>query len=161
MRLADSWSFRQKPTGVFKHVLRLPVYLFHWRLGFLLGDRFILVSHVGRRSGRTYQTPVEVVEHDRSAPSTSCCSGTGPDADWFLNLRAKPATAVQVANRRWVPRQRFLDPDEAAHRFRTYEIAHGRASLQILKLVGNSYDGTDEGRRRMMELMPMIAFSDS
>ena len=161
MRLPDSWSFRQRPTGAFKHVLRLPVHLFRWRLGFLLGDRFLLITHIGRRSGRRFQTPVEVVEHDRSTHEYVVCSGTGPQADWYRNLEAAPAPEVQVGNRSWVPEQRLLDPDEAARRFADYERAHPRTATRLLRSMGNSYDGTDEGRRRMVLDMPMVAFSDS
>ncbi|HET8930374.1 MAG TPA: nitroreductase family deazaflavin-dependent oxidoreductase [Acidimicrobiales bacterium] len=161
MRFPDSWSFRQKPSGAFKHLLRIPVYVFRWRLGFVLGERIVLISHTGRRSGRSYQSPVEVVEHDRTTHEYIVCSGTGPDADWYRNLKADPATLIQVGNRRWTPTQRFLDPDEAAQRFRHYEAEHPGASRQLLDMMGNSYDGTDEGRRSMMDRMPMIAFTDA
>lgn len=158
--LPDSWSFRQKPTGVFKHVLRLPVHLFHWKLGFLLGDRFVLLTHRGRRSGRVFETPVEVVAHDRDAGLYVVCSGTGPTADWYQNLRAEPALAVQVGNRRWVPTQELLEPDEAARRFADYESARPATARRLLRSMGNSYDGTDAGRVAMMAAMPMVAFSD-
>ncbi len=43
-----------------------------------------------------HQTPVEVVLHDTSTEEFIVCSGTGPNADWYRNLRSEPATAVQV-----------------------------------------------------------------
>jgi deazaflavin-dependent oxidoreductase (nitroreductase family) len=159
MGLPDAWSFRQRPTGVFKRFLRLPVYLFHWRLGFVLGDRIVLITHRGRKSGRTYQTPVEVVEHDRAACEYIVCSGTGPRADWYQNLAAEPALTIQVGNQHWTPCQRFLDPEEAARRFAGYETEHPRTARKLLRSMGNSYDGTDEGRLEMMKRMPMVAFS--
>lgn len=42
------WNMRQKPSGVFKSVLRLPVWLYRWHLGFLLGARSLLITHLGR-----------------------------------------------------------------------------------------------------------------
>ena len=159
MGLPDSWSFRQRPTGAFKCLLRLPVHLFRWRLGFLLGGRFILITHRGRTSGRTYQTPVEVVEHDRAAGEYIVCSGTGPRADWYQNLTAEPALTIQIGNHRWTPHQRFLETDEAARRFAGYETEHPRTARRLLRSMGNSYDGTDKGRLDLMQRMPMVAFS--
>jgi deazaflavin-dependent oxidoreductase (nitroreductase family) len=161
VRLPDSWSFRQRPSGIFKHVLRLPVTLFRWRLGFLFGDRLILITHRGRRTGRALQTVVEVVEHDGVSGEYVVCSGTGPEADWYRNLRSASAIAVQVGNRTWIPVQSFLDGDEAAARFARYEQAHPRTARRLLESMGNAYDGTDAGRVAMMARMPMVAFSDS
>ena len=155
-----SWNFKEKPSGVWKHVLRAPVYLFRWRLGFVFGDRFILIDHVGRRSGTTFQTPVEVVEHDEASHEYVVCSGTGPKADWYRNLQAQPAPAVQVRNRRWAPTQRLLGAEEAAERFERYEVAHPKAAKRLLGSMGNNYDGTDEGRVAMMADMPMVAFGE-
>jgi deazaflavin-dependent oxidoreductase (nitroreductase family) len=151
---------RQKPSGVFKSVLRLPVWLYRWHLGVLLGERFLLITHVGRRSGRTYGTPVEVVEHDRSSGTYVVCSGTGPQADWYQNLTAAPASQVTVGRRSWQPVQRMLDADEAAEYFRRYERRHPRTARALLRTMGQTYDGTDRGRVAMMSRIPMVAFSD-
>ncbi len=159
--MPDNWSFRQKPTGGFKHLLRLPVYLFRWRLGFVFGDHLLLVTHRGRRSGDVFQTPVEVVEHDFDRHEYIVCSGTGPGADWYRNLGASPALAVQVGNRRWAASQRFLEESEAADRFARYEAAHPRAARTLLDSTGNSYDGSDAGRLAMIAHMPMVAFTDT
>lgn len=151
---------KQKPTGAWRAVLKAPTHLYRWHLGFLLGERFLLLTHRGRRSGRTYRTVVEVVEHDRTTGEYVVCSGTGPHADWYRNLRASPAEAVGVRNRSWTPRQRLLGPEEAARRFHDYELRHPRTARRLLRTMGNGYDGTDAGRVAMMADMPMVAFSD-
>jgi deazaflavin-dependent oxidoreductase (nitroreductase family) len=160
MGLRDSFSMRQRPRGLFKWLLRLPNHLYRARLGWLLGDRFLLITHRGRRSGQLHRTTVEVVEHDRSGGEYVVCSGTGPNADWYRNLHAAPAEAVQVGTRQWRPDQRFLTAAEAADRFADYEREHPRTAVRLLRTMGNSYDGTDEGRVAMMADMPMVAFSD-
>jgi deazaflavin-dependent oxidoreductase (nitroreductase family) len=101
-----------------------------------------------------------VVEHDQGTHEYVVCSGTGPQADWYLNLGAHPAEMVQVRNRQWRAAQRFLPAAEAAARFARYERKHPKTATRLLKLMGNSYDGTDSGRADMMTSMPMIAFSD-
>lgn len=154
------WNFKQRPTGLWKHVLRLPIHLFRAHLGFLMGERILLLTHRGRVSGQLRQTPVEVVTHDRSTHEYIVCSGTGPRADWYLNITAVPAIAVQVRNHRWIPAQRLLPQHEAAQRFADYEQLHPRTARRLLTSMGNAYDGTDEGRFEMMGQMPMVAFSD-
>jgi len=154
-----SWNMKEKPTGLWRHVLRIPIHLYHWRLGFLMGGRFILIDHVGRKSGKLYQTPVEVVRHDTVSGEYIVCSGTGPNADWYRNLTAKPADAVQVRNERWQPTQRMLTQQEASDYFEGYENEHPKAAKRLLKSMGKDYDGTDEGRFAMAAEMPMIAFS--
>jgi deazaflavin-dependent oxidoreductase (nitroreductase family) len=154
------WNFRQKPSGLWAQMLHLPVYLFRLHLGFLTGDRILLLTHIGRTSGRTYETPVEVVEHDQRVREYIVCSGTGPNADWYRNLMAHPAVKIQVGNRRWRPTQRFLTQQEASLRFRRYEARHPRTAAGLLTSMGNSYDGTDRGRFEMMARMPMVAFSE-
>jgi deazaflavin-dependent oxidoreductase (nitroreductase family) len=153
-----TWNFKEKPTGLWRRVLRIPVYLFRWRLGFIFGDRFVLVDHVGRSSGKTYETVVEVVDHDEATDEYVVCSGTGPGADWYRNLVAAPAPAVQVGRVRWAPTQRLLDDSEAAERFAYYEQAHAKAAARLLSSMGNTYDGSDDDRVRMMAGMPMVAF---
>lgn len=160
MGLFSDWNMKQKPTGAWRSILRAPIHLYRWRLGFLFGERLLMVTHRGRVTGAIHRTVVEVVEHDPEMSEYIVCSGTGPAADWYLNLVASPATEIQVRNRRWTPDQRLLDDDEAARRFAGYERRHPKAARRLLQTMGNSYDGTDSGRLEMMAEMPMIAFSD-
>lgn len=160
MRLPDSFSFRQRPSGLFRWVLHAPVWLSRARLGFLLGHRFLLITHVGRTSGREYHTLVEVVGHDETTNTWTVCSGTGPQADWYRNLQATAAPEVQVGSHRFTPEQTFLTPQRAADVFQAYELAHPSTAAHLLELMGNSHDGTDAGREAMMADMPMTAFTD-
>jgi len=156
-----SWNMKAKPTGLWRRVLHSPVHLYNWKLGFLLGSRFILIDHTGRKSGKTYQTPVEVVTHDADTGEYIVCSGTGPKADWYQNLVANPANSVQVKNQSWEPTQRILTQPESSSYFKGYESDHPRAAKRLLKTMGREYDGTDDCLFAMMADMPMVAFSDS
>ena len=53
------------PRGLLRFLLRLPIWLYQLHLGFLLGHRFLLLTHTGRRSGLLRRTVVEVVSYDR------------------------------------------------------------------------------------------------
>ena len=154
----DDWNFKQAPTGLFRWVLHVPAHLYRYHLGFLLGERQVLITHECRMSGRRYQTPVEVVEHDTVTDEYIVCAGLGRSSDWYRNLVARPALRVQVGNRSWEPRQRLLDVTEAADRFARYEHRHPRTAKRLLAWMERSYDGSDAGRLAMMDEMPMVAF---
>lgn len=153
-------NFRQKPTGMFKWFLKAPGLIFRAELGFLFGERFLLIKHVGRNSGTIFHTPLEVVVHDADRGEYFVCSGTGPNADWYRNIAARPAISVQVKNRVWMPSQRFLEPEEAANRFADYEQRHPRAASKLLESMGQTHDGTNTDKVRMMRNIPMVAFSE-
>lgn len=150
----SSFNFKQKPTGLFKRMLHAPVWLFRARLGFLMGHRIVMLEHRGRRSGKLRQTPLEVVR--RVDDSYILCSGTGPNADWYRNIRANPAVALWVGSRRYDVDQRFLHDSEAATVFAGYEQAHPKAATRLMDLMGVSHDGTHEGRTAMVAKIPMV-----
>ena len=150
----SSFNFRQKPAGLFKHILHAPVWLFRARLGFLFGKRFVMLEHVGRRSARLRQTPLEVIHRDGDAYIV--CSGTGPNADWYRNIKKTPAVALWVGSRRSGAEQRCLDDSEAATVFAAYETAHSKAAEKLSNLMGVSHDGTHEGRMAMVADIPMV-----
>jgi deazaflavin-dependent oxidoreductase (nitroreductase family) len=149
-----TFNFRQKPTGLFKRILRSPVWLFRLRLGFLLGRRIVMLEHIGRRTGKLRQTPLEVVLCD--GDSYILCSGTGPNADWYRNIRATPAQGLWVGSRRYEVDQRFLADSEAATTFARYETDHPKAASRLGALMGVSHDGTHEDRMTMVARIPMV-----
>lgn len=51
--------------------LRLPARLYDWHVGWMLGHRFLRLSHVGRRSRRRYGTMLEVIGRDRATSEVS------------------------------------------------------------------------------------------
>lgn len=161
IRMLGTWNFKQKPTGLFKWVLRVPSALYRLHLGFVFGQRFMLITHRGSRSGRLHQTPVEVLEHDTKTREYIVCSGLGRKSDWYQNLVALGPVAVQVRGKRWIPAMRMLDADEAAARLLNYERRHPALAKRLLASMGRSYNGTNTDRHRMVQEMPMIAFSDT
>lgn len=154
MARSSKFNFRQKPTGLFKRFLHAPVWLFRARLGFVFGKRIVMLEHKGRRSGKIRQTPLEVVH--RNGDAYMLCSGTGPNADWYRNIKANPAVALWVGSRRHEVEQRFLDDSEAATTFAGYEQAHPKAAHRLTDLMGVSHDGTHESRMAMVAKIPMV-----
>lgn len=145
-----------------KHLLRAPVYLYHWHLGPLLGHRFLLLTHVGRRTGRIHQTVLEVMEYRSAGPEAVVMSGFGRNADWLLNLEAGSSAQVEIGARHFVAQYRFLGHEEAMKVVQGYE-QRNRFIAPILRyvlsrLLGWPYSGSETERRRLVAQLPLLGF---
>jgi deazaflavin-dependent oxidoreductase (nitroreductase family) len=154
----SSFNFKSKPAGLFKHFLHAPTWLYRWHLGFVMGKRFLMIEHRGRKSQKLYRTVLEVAGRNQNKGEWIVSSGTGPNADWYRNIKAGGVDAVWIGSARKAADVRFLEADEAASVFAKYEQAHRRAAAKLMDMMGVSYDGTEVGRIEMMRKIPMVAF---
>ncbi len=157
--MSEAFSFRTKPKGIFRWFLQLPKWIFRARLGFIFGSRFLLLEHVGRKSGKIYQTPLEVASRVRDNDEYIVTSGTGVKADWYQNIRANPAVAIWLGSHRYPVTQRFLPTAEAVERMKAYEREHPKAAAKLEEMMGVSHDETEVSWTAMMEKIPMIGFT--
>lgn len=150
------------PAGLLRGILHLPVYLYRARLGVLLGHRFLLLVHRGRRSGRRYETVLEEVRYDPATEESVVVAGWGRRTAWLHNVEAGGALAVLTGRRHYAPAHRLLGADEAAAVVAAYERRNRfiapvvRAVLS--RLVGRRYDSSDAARRRLVTQLPLLAF---
>src|SRR5579885_1162509 len=96
---------QSKPAGLLKLVFRMPRYLYRWHLGWLFGHRFLMITHIGRKSGLRRQTVLEVAHYDPSTQECVVMAGYGTQSDWYRNIQAQPAIEVQIGHQRYCPRQ--------------------------------------------------------
>ena len=143
---------RSRPTGVLRLAFRLPIYLYDLGLGWLLGHRFLLLTHRGRKTGRVRQTVLEVIRYDPIVRESIVASGWGERADWYRNLRANPALEVQTGREHYAPVQRFLAREEIKQELALYERNHPWAARILAPVLGfRSYD-------EAMASLQMVAF---
>jgi deazaflavin-dependent oxidoreductase (nitroreductase family) len=134
----------RRPTGVLRWLLRLPIWLYHAHLGWMLGHRMIYIAHRGRRSGARHEVVVEVVRYDPRVPEVFVIAAWGGTPDWYRNLRAAPAIEVRTGRHRWpAPVQRFPDAVEILRVLRAYQRAHPAAFRQLGPRLGFPADPTD------------------
>ena len=136
------------------------MFLYRCGLGRILGHRFLLLIHTGRRSGKRHETVLEIIEYGSDGPKAVVVSGFGVVADWFRNIKAVPETEVVIGTRRFSADHRVLEVNEAVGVWARYEQRH-RLEGQLIRLVLNSllgwrYTGTVEDRRRMAAQLPMV-----
>ncbi len=106
-------SGRKKPGALLRWVSKWPELVFRLHLGWLLGDRFMLVVHRGRKTGRIRRTGVMVLEYDGRTGEAFVVAGSR-DADWYRNIQTSPAVEIMHGRRQYRPVQRFLSSNETA-----------------------------------------------
>ncbi len=134
------------------------MYIYRLSLGWLLGQRFLMLTHQGRKTGRIRYTVLEVVRHDQTSGESIVVSAYGENADWYRNIRAKPALKIQIGGEHYVPIQRFLTSNEIYNEFTDYERRHPSAARILPRLLGFKYDGSESGRRILAASFRMVSF---
>lgn len=151
---------RSRPRGALLVAFRLPIYLYRLNLGWLLGHRFLLLVHRGRKSGLLHQTALEVVRYDPTIRESVVLSARGEKADWYRNIEASPALEVWTAGERYVPQQRFLAPEENHAVISEYARRYPLALRFFVKALGFDYplEGPEEARREVAKSLWLVAF---
>jgi deazaflavin-dependent oxidoreductase (nitroreductase family) len=149
---------RRRPQGVRRALNRLPLGLYRVGLGGLLGRRFVLIHHLGRRSGQWRQVVVEVAELDQPTGAVTVMSGYGPGADWYRNLLADPSARIQMGKHSVRARAVPLTPDESGEVICRYGRRHPLAVRSLLRFLGLPVDGTDEAYRAAGHQIPGLRF---
>ena len=98
-------------TRVHRGVYRL----FGGRLGGNLGGiRVLLLTTVGRKSGRERVTPLLYVDDEKGWVVVASNAGDDRSPAWWLNLQARPEASAQVGRERHAVRARRATPEEEA-----------------------------------------------
>jgi deazaflavin-dependent oxidoreductase (nitroreductase family) len=149
----------QPPAGVSRLLFRAPIYLYRLGLGWLFGNRLMLLNHIGRVSGKQRHTILEVVEHDPTQGSFVVASGWGPTAAWYRNIRHTPDVSIQVGRRTILATAAPLAEDEGAEIFARYASQHRTAAKYLLpRLMGFAVDGSEADFRAVGRRMPFVRF---
>ena len=149
------------PRGLARLGFRLPIWLYRLGLGGLLGTRFLLLSHTGRKTGWVRQTVLEVVRYDRAATTFIVAAGFGSGSDWYRNIRANPWVTVQCGRRRWKMVADFLSPEQAGEELLDYARRHPVAMRELARFMGYRLDGSPAGIRALGQVLAMVAFRRS
>jgi deazaflavin-dependent oxidoreductase (nitroreductase family) len=145
-----------RPAGMTRWLLRAPIWLYRLNLGWVLGKRFLLLTHYGRNSGQWRQAVVEIVASDGDE-AYYICSGWGEKSNWFQNVQKYPDVRIQVGMQRFKAIAARLPASEASAVLQRYAIRYPVAFQRLSKLmIGESVGATDEACRRLAEAVPVV-----
>jgi deazaflavin-dependent oxidoreductase (nitroreductase family) len=145
------------PRGLTRLAARLPIWLYTARLGWFLGNRALMLTHIGRVSGKKRQVVLEVVRHDGARDAYIVASGWGEKADWYQNLEKNPEAAIQVGRQDYVVIAERLPPEQAALEMSTYGRRHPGALRVLARVMGYQLEETAADYAAFGRLIPMIA----
>jgi deazaflavin-dependent oxidoreductase (nitroreductase family) len=161
LRAAKDAEAPRRPDSFLRRVLRVPVVLHHARLGFLLGHRFLLLVHTGRRSGCRYETVLEVMRFDPRTGKAVVMSGFGRRASWFRNVESGSPCEVLIAAESFVAAHHVLPATEAEKIIADYERRNRLAAPLVRavlgRLAGIEYDSSPTARARVVAVLPLVA----
>lgn len=147
------------PNKALRFGLRLPIWLYRAHLGWLLGGRFLMLTHTGRNSGLARQTVIEVVQHDKATDTYYVVSGWGEKSDWYRNIRKSPTVMIRTGGRKFQSNAEFIPIEKALPILETYKRDHPIAFNELSGLfLGKDAPDGNQALQSIAEKMPMVAF---
>lgn len=135
---------QQPPTGLLRILFRLPIWLYRFKLGWLMGNRFMLIHHIGRKSGLPRYAVAEVVKYERETDVYYTVSAFGDNTQWFKNLLQTPKTTIQVGRRTLNVTASPLSPAEGGAMMVDYAQRYPTTARRLMRFLGHAVDGSDE-----------------
>jgi deazaflavin-dependent oxidoreductase (nitroreductase family) len=132
------------PEGLKLKLFRLPLYLYRFNLGFLLGERFIHLKYWGRKSGDLKEAVIEVIDQDKSDRKVYSASGFGEKSQWFKNILANNSVFVTVKNTEYKATAKVLSAIQAEEVLLRYVKAHPKSIKSVARLSGYKMDGSEQ-----------------
>lgn len=147
------------PRGLLRWLLRLPINLYRLHLGWVLGERFMLLEHLGRKSGQWHQVVIEVVGHDDGTDTYFAASGWSLRSDWYRNILAHPQVRLSTGRRRQLTAvAHVLEAAEAGDRLVEYAHRHPFAMKELAEVMGFPKHDTEADIRAIAQDLPIIGF---
>ena len=147
----------EKAPSFMVPLFKLPVFLYRLNLGWLLGMRFMQLTHVGRRSGKVRRTILAVLRVDKESQEIYAVSAWR-GSDWYYNIQACPALQVESGFVRYVPQQRTLSPEEITTIFLAYRKQHPVFSRIVCRIPGWKWDSSYEEFLELERTLHGVAF---
>jgi deazaflavin-dependent oxidoreductase (nitroreductase family) len=157
LRQVKSGQENQKAPSLLIPIFKLPLLLYRLRLGWLLGKRFMLLTHVGRHSGKVRRTVLAVLRFDKHSKEIYAVSAW-KRSDWYYNIQTAPALQVETGFVRYVPMQRTLSAEEITTTFIEYRNKHPIFSRMICRIPGWKWDSSYEEFLELARTLRGVAF---
>jgi deazaflavin-dependent oxidoreductase (nitroreductase family) len=147
------------PRGLARLAFRFPIWLYRLHLGWVLGQRFVLLTHTGRKSGLPRQTVLEVVRYEKATGTCVVASGWGEKSDWIHNISANPNIIFQVGNQRAEGIATRLSPEAGSQELFDYAHHYPWALQELSRFMGYRLDGSEQDVRALGRIIPMFMFT--
>jgi deazaflavin-dependent oxidoreductase (nitroreductase family) len=145
------------PKGLLRFLFRAPIWLYRAKLGWILGKRFLMLTHTGRKSGLLRRVVLEVVSHDDKTGVYFVAVGWREKADWFKNIQANPAVAITIGLQTITASAQVMSPSDAIKIYLGYAQRHPLAFRELSHLMtGKTLRPTFSDCSILAESVPLI-----
>jgi deazaflavin-dependent oxidoreductase (nitroreductase family) len=151
---------KSRAARVLGRTLRMPSVLdrkgTRWLLQALSPATVIVLVHRGRKSGKLYKTPVEVLHDDHERGELVVSPMWGRDSDWYRNVVAGGLIEAHVRGEKRHVEWRELEEPERRAAINAYREAHPLYSRIILRTLVrvNGFEGNPE--EAVLRELPML-----
>jgi deazaflavin-dependent oxidoreductase (nitroreductase family) len=131
---------------------------FRWMLsGRLVGAPILVLTHRGRRSGRVYRTPLEVIAEDAGGDEIVVAPMRGRRGDWYLNVLAGGLVQVSLRGESFEAEWRELPEDERRAALESYGREHGAYGRFVLRALVRLNDLRGDPLAEVARAIPALA----
>jgi hypothetical protein len=126
--MVEKVSDLKPPKGITRQFFRAPIWLYDLNLGWLMGNRALRITHIGRVSGK----PRHVEK-----------------SDWVKNIRANPNVQIQVGREKLDMVAEQITPEKGEAVILEYAKRHPTAMKNLAKYMGYQLDGSEADFREL------------
>ena len=152
-----STKSKQNPPAFMIPFFKMPLILYRLGLGWMLGKRFMLLTHVGRRSGKVHRSVLAVLHFDEKTHEIMAVSPWST-SNWYRNIQVMPALEVETGTVRYAPVQRSLSPEEIAALFIEFRSQHPIFSRMVARIPGWRINSSYEEFLALARTLRGVAF---
>lgn len=121
------------------------------------GGPLVIVTHRGRRSGRTYRTPIEVIVEDKESGEILLLPARAKKGDWYRNILAGGLVEIRLHGESSAAGWRELSEKENGAALERYLAGHPRWGRMILKGLARRHRLEGDLVSAVAKAMPILA----
>ncbi len=140
---------------VFKWLFKIPVLQYKLGMGWMIGKYVLLLTTIGRKSGKPRHTPLEY-EYDEENDRYRIAAGWVGNTDWFKNLKVNPKVQVQVGRRKFITVAEIASDEEVAKFMMGASKRHPRMDQTWNRWSDKPVDGTFESYVHAAKFFPSV-----
>ena len=126
----------------------------------MMGGRFLLLTHTGRKTGLLRQAVIEVVSHDEATSTYYVAAAWRDRSDWYRNIKQNPTVSVQVRNQKFEVLAEQISASEGEGRLWDYAQKHPMAFGELVTIMlGERLPADKETCRKAADSVPLISLT--
>ncbi len=142
-------GLEKRPGTLLKFFFKVPL-LMH-KLGFggwerLIGAQWMLITTIGRKTGKRRETMVDVMDYDKANDTYYIEAAYGARADWYRNIQRNPIFEAQVGRRKFKARAGALSTEGASDLLVQFYRQKPAYTRSVMAMAGMKFKDEDELR---------------